>query len=217
MSIDTDLLRSEATEVAPAVAGAAPPPAGSGPAEKVRIGRHGRILASIAPLARRPGFVVSVVFVGLVIAAAAFPAVFATHDPVTTEAAAKLLPPGPDHWFGTDQLGRDLYSRVIHGTTLSVQAALLAVGIAPLVEELLFRAGLFRWLRTRTSRPASLLLPALIFASLHGSLAALAPLLVLAVILSLAYERSGHVLTPITAHALFNLNTLLIILAGFPA
>lgn len=130
MSIDTDLLRSEATEVAPAVAGAAPPPAGSGPAEKVRIGRHGRILASIAPLARRPGFVVSVVFVGLVIAAAAFPAVFATHDPVTTEAAAKLLPPGPDHWFGTDQLGRDLYSRVIHGTTLSVQAALLAVGIA---------------------------------------------------------------------------------------
>lgn len=94
---------------------------------------------------------------------------------------------------------------------------LLAVGIAPLVEELLFRAGLFRWLRTRTSRPASLLLPALIFAFLHGSLAALVPLLVLAVILSIAYERSGHVLVPITAHALFNLNTLLILLAGFPA
>lgn len=122
-------------------------------------------------------------------------------------------------WLGIEAPPQDIVLFFANNgdTRALVVMMLLAVGIAPLVEELLFRAGLFRWLRTRTSRPASLLLPALIFASLHGSLAALAPLLVLAVILSLAYERSGHVLTPITAHALFNLNTLLILLAGFPA
>lgn len=92
-----------------------------------------------------------------------------------------------------------------------------AVIIAPLTEELLFRVGLFRWLRTRVPRVVALLLPAVVFSLLHLSWAALLPLAVLAVGLSVAYERSGHPLTPITAHALFNLNTLVLLLVGFPS
>lgn len=90
----------------------------------------------------------------------------------------------------------------------------LAVLVAPVVEELIFRVGLFRWLRGRTGRALTLLLPAAAFAVLHGSTSAFVPLVALAVHLALAYERVGHPLVPITAHALFNLNTLLLLLAG---
>ena len=50
--------------------------------------------------------------------------VLATHDPVRTS-MKPLAEPGVEHWLGTDNLGRDLYSRVMHGSRIS-----LAVGIA---------------------------------------------------------------------------------------
>jgi membrane protease YdiL (CAAX protease family) len=96
----------------------------------------------------------------------------------------------------------------------------LATVGAPMVEELVFRAGLFRYLRTRIPRWAALTLPALVFAALHvewrtlNGLGSFAPLLVLAIIFSLAYERTGHIGVTMVAHALFNLNMILLALAG---
>lgn len=96
----------------------------------------------------------------------------------------------------------------------------LAVFIAPLTEELVFRAGIFRYLRTRMPRALALLLPAVVFALLHVNwhtlqgLASVAPLVVLAIVFSLAYERTGRIETAIVAHACFNLNTLFIIFSG---
>ncbi len=90
----------------------------------------------------------------------------------------------------------------------------LAVFVAPVAEELVFRVGLFRWLRTRTLRSIALFVPALAFAALHGNVAAFLPLVVLAICLALSYERVGHPLVPIVGHALFNLNTLVLLLAG---
>jgi peptide/nickel transport system permease protein len=48
-----------------------------------------------------------------------------THDPIATSAAATLAPPGAAHWLGADHLGRDIYSRVVHGARVS-----LIVGLA---------------------------------------------------------------------------------------
>jgi membrane protease YdiL (CAAX protease family) len=99
---------------------------------------------------------------------------------------------------------------------------LLAIVIAPLTEELVFRAGLFRFLRGRAPRWVALAAPGLIFASLHVNwstlegLTSLAPLVVLAVMFSLAYEHTGNIGTPIVAHALFNLNTVILIFSGLP-
>lgn len=87
----------------------------------------------------------------------------------------------------------------------------LAVVVAPLAEEFVFRAGIFRYLRTRLPRWAALLLPAVIFAALHGNYASFGPLVALAIVFSLAYERTGRLGTTIVAHALFNLNTLMAI------
>src|SRR5262245_45547878 len=46
--------------------------------------------------------------------------VLATHDPIATDAARTLAPPDSAHWLGTDHLGRDIYSRVVHGARISL-------------------------------------------------------------------------------------------------
>jgi membrane protease YdiL (CAAX protease family) len=95
-----------------------------------------------------------------------------------------------------------------------------AVALAPVGEELIFRAGLFRYLRTRTPRWVALLLPAIIFAGPHvnpqtmAGLNAFVPLIALAVIFSIAYERTGRIAVTIIAHALFNLHTVVLVLLG---
>lgn len=89
--------------------------------------------------------------------------------------------------------------------------------IAPYTEELIFRAGIFRFLRTRIPRFAALLLPALLFAGLHANLASFAQLLVLGVVFALAYERTNNIGVAMCAHACFNLNTIILLLAGIDA
>lgn len=69
-------------------------------------------------------------FLLLVIIAAFAPGILAPGDPYTGDATQALQAPGASHWFGTDHLGRDLYTRVIHGTALSLRTALIAVTIA---------------------------------------------------------------------------------------
>lgn len=91
---------------------------------------------------------------------------------------------------------------------------LVAVVLAPLTEESIFRGGLFRYLRTRLPRWLAFVLPAAAFAVLHGNLAVLAPLTALAVVFSLSYERTGSIAVPMIAHGFFNLNTIVMILAG---
>jgi hypothetical protein len=96
----------------------------------------------------------------------------------------------------------------------------LAVVIAPLTEELVFRAGLFRFLRSRAPHWLALGVSAVLFASLHVNwvtlegLTSFVPLVALAVMFSLAYERTGKIGTAIVAHALFNLNTVVLIFSG---
>src|SRR5262245_32615441 len=48
-----------------------------------------------------------------------------THDPIATDAAQTLAHPSAAHWLGSDHLGRDIYSRIVHGARVS-----LIVGIA---------------------------------------------------------------------------------------
>jgi peptide/nickel transport system permease protein len=75
-------------------------------------------------------------FFGLVIVAAIFAPWIAPYDPVKVDIPSRLLAPSGEHWFGTDEFGRDLLSRVIYGGrpvlvtgVLSVLAALV-VGTA---------------------------------------------------------------------------------------
>jgi hypothetical protein len=111
----------------------------------------------------------------------------------------------------------------LHSPLLRVVYILLAIVVAPLTEELIFRAGLFRYFLGRFPRWIALWLPAIVFGAMHlqraplESLSSLAPLIVLGVILSLAYERTGRIGTAIVAHALFNLITVCAVLLGVNA
>jgi peptide/nickel transport system permease protein len=56
---------------------------------------------------------------------ALFAELLQTHDPIATDAAYTLGSPSVEHWLGTDHLGRDIYSRIVHGARVS-----LIVGVA---------------------------------------------------------------------------------------
>lgn len=56
-----------------------------------------------------------------------FPGVFATHDTLKIGAGGFFESPSREHWFGTDELGRDIYSRVVYGARLSLTAGLFVV------------------------------------------------------------------------------------------
>lgn len=110
----------------------APATVGSTPrgAEETDASRARAALRRSASLLRRPGVLLAVGIVAFAVLTAIWPALFATHDPTATAPADRLLPPSGAHWFGTDELGRDLYSRVVHGSTLTIAATALAIGIA---------------------------------------------------------------------------------------
>jgi peptide/nickel transport system permease protein len=67
------------------------------------------------PLGAAGGFIVVVMIV-----TAVFAPWLQTHDPIATNAAYTLGKPNVDHWLGTDHLGRDIYSRVVHGAWVSL-------------------------------------------------------------------------------------------------
>ncbi|MEU6644021.1 ABC transporter permease [Saccharomonospora sp. NPDC046836] len=81
------------------------------------------------PLRVPPTVAVSFAILAVVLAWSIAPGVFTSHDPVNGVPAEKFLGPGAEHWFGTDHLGRDLFARVVHGTSSSVTSALIAVVI----------------------------------------------------------------------------------------
>lgn len=75
----------------------------------------------------------AIVTLAVIAFAALWPGVLATHDPLQTDVRSALLPPTPEHLFGTDQSGRDVYSRVIYGAGRSLGIGLLATGVALIV------------------------------------------------------------------------------------
>ncbi|MBL3685837.1 ABC transporter permease [Leucobacter zeae] len=74
----------------------------------------------------RPGVLIPAVVLLVALAWAVAPGLFTSVSP-TAQVGEALQGPGAQHWFGTDSTGRDLYSRVVHGASQSISAALIAV------------------------------------------------------------------------------------------
>ncbi len=81
--------------------------------------------------------VLAVVVVTTVLLWALVPWLFTSQDPLGVDAANKLQPPSAEHWFGTDQLGRDLYARVVYGARASLLGSAIAVGVGAFLGSLL--------------------------------------------------------------------------------
>ncbi|HWN03201.1 MAG TPA: ABC transporter permease [Methylomirabilota bacterium] len=68
--------------------------------------------------------------VALFVALAALAPALAPYEPLRGRLDERLLPPSAGHWFGTDELGRDVLSRVLYGARISLQIQVAAVGLA---------------------------------------------------------------------------------------
>lgn len=89
-------------------------------------------IAAIAGLRRRVlprqhALSAGIIIVGLWLLAALLAPWLAPFDPITQDAAASLLPPGRVHLLGTDNFGRDIFSRVVWGARVDLQICLLGV------------------------------------------------------------------------------------------
>jgi peptide/nickel transport system permease protein len=81
-------------------------------------------------LSRNPVSLFAFVLLALIGAVAVLAPYLVPHDPFTTDAARILQPPGARHWFGTDHLGRDIFSRVLVAGRIDLAIAFAAVALS---------------------------------------------------------------------------------------
>ena len=97
------------------------------PTEKVPLTRR---LAWLRRLAKKPGAFIGAITIVFFVVVALFAPQFAPYEPTEMIYTAIKAPPSLEHPMGTDELGRDILSRVIYGARISMQVGLIAVGIA---------------------------------------------------------------------------------------
>ena len=83
-------------------------------------------------LRRQPMLVLGAVVLALIVIAGVFAPVWWTGDPLEMRPAERLTGPAAGHWFGTDNFGRDVYTRTLYGTRVSLVVG-ATVAIASLV------------------------------------------------------------------------------------
>jgi peptide/nickel transport system permease protein len=76
---------------------------------------------------RTPSFVAGVSILGLIVLAAAIAPLITTHNPTDQDLLHTLSGPSSSHWLGTDDLGRDVWSRLVYGARTDLRVAFLAV------------------------------------------------------------------------------------------
>jgi peptide/nickel transport system permease protein len=94
----------------------------------------GSLARASRPLARRlpavaPGLLLAWLVVLLGLLWALLPGIFTHYSGTVGVAGQQLRPPNPAHWLGTDQIGRDLYARIVYGARQSLSAAFVAVTV----------------------------------------------------------------------------------------
>ncbi|WP_235861401.1 ABC transporter permease [Tersicoccus phoenicis] len=99
---------------------------------RARGTQRGRRPGTAHRLLHRPIGLAALTVLTLVVLAALVSLVWTPYDPMA--ASPRLWDaPGPDHWFGTDQIGRDIFSRVLVGSRVAVQVAVLSALLAAVV------------------------------------------------------------------------------------
>ncbi len=92
----------------------------------------GRAFLGWLAFRRNPLALLGLMIVLALILMAALAPYLATHAPITQNLADRLQPPSAGHWLGTDELGRDIYSRLLHGARITLQiVGLVALLVGP--------------------------------------------------------------------------------------
>jgi peptide/nickel transport system permease protein len=95
--------------------------------ESRRQAKLGQLYRQWLAFKKNPAAVVGLVIVLALLLMAAFAPLIAQHDPLAQTLDQRLLAPSAKHWFGTDALGRDIFSRVVYGTRVTLVIVMLVV------------------------------------------------------------------------------------------
>lgn len=87
-------------------------------------------VAFLASLLRSPSGCIGLLIVGLLVVTAIAAPLIAPYDPLRMAAGPRLQPPSLGHLMGTDDFGRDVFSRIVYGAQLTLQIGVIAVGIS---------------------------------------------------------------------------------------
>ncbi|MDF2526727.1 MAG: ABC-type dipeptide/oligopeptide/nickel transport system, permease component [Enterobacter mori] len=121
-------------------------PLGAGPSEsRQRIRRTlGRAAGFVGKMARNPLTAIGGGIILLLLIVAAFAPLIAPYNPLVQDLNNALVAPNAQHWFGTDEFGRDIFSRLVYGSRITLYIVLLvSVTVGPLGLLLGVTAGYF--------------------------------------------------------------------------
>ncbi len=98
--------------------------------QELELGEEGSKLSNVRKFLRNGLGMIGVIIIASIVIMAIFEKQIAPFDPNAQDYNHILSPPSAEYLFGTDDLGRDIFSRVVYGARISIQAALISVGIA---------------------------------------------------------------------------------------
>lgn len=84
-------------------------------------------------LARNRLAMLGLAIIAIFVALAVLAPWIAPHDPLRSSFAKRLQPPSAEHWLGTDELGRDMFSRLLYGARISLRIGLISVFIGTVI------------------------------------------------------------------------------------
>ena len=135
---------------------------------KERSPRSSLFLDAMRRLFRNKLAIAGMVIMGTFLLTAVFAPLIAPYDPIKQDLIMRRRPPSQEHWFGRDDLGRDILSRIIFGARLSLQVGVLSVGFAIVIGALIGAASGYGggWVDSIVMRIMDILLafPALLLA-----------------------------------------------------
>ena len=93
----------------------------------------GNLYRGVAAICANPAALIGLLIIAALLVIALFaPLIAGRMSPIGQDLAARLAPPSAEHWFGTDELGRDIYARTVHGARVTLTIVMLvSVVVAP--------------------------------------------------------------------------------------
>ena len=101
--------------------------------DTISIGGHGQAKEIIGRFLRNRAAVFGMVVVLFLLFCAIFPQALTQYDPIEQNLRDRFAAPSAEHFFGTDEYGRDIFSRVIYGCRTSMEIGLISVAISCII------------------------------------------------------------------------------------
>lgn len=94
--------------------------------------RAGRFYLNWLAFSRNPLAMLGLMIVVVLVLTAIFAPALTSESPIGQDLGRRLMPPSAEHWFGTDELGRDIYSRIVYGARITLYiVGLVAIIVGP--------------------------------------------------------------------------------------